>query len=285
MKRQEKASVKTEETFLHRLGKALLRYFPIEQVREILEDYQEHFSLGRERHGTNEAMIAALGSPEMAAADLLREMPEGWSYRMRHTLRWGTPLLLACAGLILRYAYAEELQIFGTYFSLTAGPVFLFLLLHGPEQAEIEGRFLRPVPRPKAALYLLPILAVMGMEALPQWLIHGLQGYVPYPSWGDRLARLTGTLLEYCQIVLAVLLLWVLWRTYSTSIRYFPAVVHTAGAFMTMREIYCFLTRMDVSTATEDIPRLLLLCLLPYATGVILALLFRHYIQKAGEKG
>ena len=37
-------AIQTEAAYLNRLGRTLLRYFPIRQVEEILEDYQEHFS-------------------------------------------------------------------------------------------------------------------------------------------------------------------------------------------------------------------------------------------------
>ncbi len=282
---KHKENPKTEDTYLHRLGKALLRYFPREQVWDILEDYEEHFSLGRERQGTDEAMIAALGSPETVASALLREMPEGRSYFIRHAVRWGALFLLACASLILRYSYIRSLREFATYFFLTAGMLSLFVLLHGPEQAEVEGRFLPPASRPKAVLYALPILAVLGLEALTQYLIQGVIGNLPYPFWGDSLARRTGTILEWCQFGLVLLLVWVLWRTCTASVRYFPVIVHTTGAMLAIRGILNLLHGMDVSAGAERVPQLLLLCLLPYVFGIFLTLLFLCFIWKAGKKG
>ena len=49
MKLQKAVPVETEGAYLNRLGKKLLLFFPTGQVLEILEDYQEHFSLGREQ--------------------------------------------------------------------------------------------------------------------------------------------------------------------------------------------------------------------------------------------
>ena len=88
MKLQKAVPVETEGAYLNRLGKKLLLFFPTGQVLEILEDYQEHFSLGREQGNTEESLIAALGSPEDAAADTLRESGQ-LSYCVRHTVRWG----------------------------------------------------------------------------------------------------------------------------------------------------------------------------------------------------
>lgn len=65
------------------------------QALEILEDYQEHFSMGRERGGSDESLIAALGAPETVAADILRENPEGGQYCLRHACRWGLLLVFA----------------------------------------------------------------------------------------------------------------------------------------------------------------------------------------------
>ena len=96
MKPKEDAAIQTEGAYLNRLGRNLLRYFPMRQVDEILEDYQEHFSLGRERGSTDADMIAALGTPETVTKEILKQMPEGCSYFIRHTLRWGLLLVLSC---------------------------------------------------------------------------------------------------------------------------------------------------------------------------------------------
>ena len=96
MMRPGDASIRTEEAYLICLGRKLLRYFPIQQVEEILEDYQGHFSLGRERGSADRDMMAALGTPEAVTKEILREMPEGWSYCIRHTIRWGLLLILSC---------------------------------------------------------------------------------------------------------------------------------------------------------------------------------------------
>lgn len=285
MKRKEKPPVKTEESYLNHLGKALLCYFPLAQVREILGDYQEHFSLGRERHGTDEAMIAALGSPETVASDLLREMPEGRSYLCRHTVRWGVLFLLACASLILRYSTIDALQQFAAYFFLLLGSFSAFELLHGPGRAEVEGSFLHPAPRFNICLYLVPVLVVLGLEAVVQWLFQGMLGNVPYLSFGDQLARQTGLAIEVSQLCLTVLLFWSLWRVCTMSVRYFPAVIHTVGALLALREILGLLHSMDISYGLEECPRLFALCLLPYAAGILLAVLFRLYIRTAGERG
>lgn len=84
-------AIQTEEAYLNRLGRTLLRYFPIRQVEEILEDYQEHFSLGRERGGTDMDQITALGTPEAVTAAILKEMPEGRSYCRRARRRRQRP--------------------------------------------------------------------------------------------------------------------------------------------------------------------------------------------------
>ncbi len=127
MKLQKAVPVETEGAYLNRLGKKLLLFFPTGQVLEILEDYQEHFSLGREQGNTEESLIAALGSPEDAAADALRESGQ-LSYCVRHTVRWGILLLLACGCLCLRKSYID----FGIYNHLSFPywlAVSLFILL------------------------------------------------------------------------------------------------------------------------------------------------------------
>ena len=171
MKLQKAVPVETEGAYLNRLGKKLLLFFPTGQVLEILEDYQEHFSLGREQGNTEESLIAALGSPEDAAADALRESGQ-LSYCVRHTVRWGILLLLACGCLYLRKSYIDFWVYTGTYLFLLLGTVSLFILLHGRGRAAVENRFPGRTGRLTAAMYLPPLLLLV---ILPRSLSgHGL---------------------------------------------------------------------------------------------------------------
>lgn len=285
----KEAVVRTEEAYLSRLGRRLLWYFPMQQVEEILEDYQGHFSLGREHGSTDGDMIAALGSPEAVAKDILREMPEGYAYLVRHTIRWGLLLLFAGFLLFLRYTgagwafFQNTAEETGSCVLLLLSTAAMFALLRGREMAAVEGRFLQTSLRPGIiAAYILPAGAAAALEALLQYL---LTAFV-----NGSLTAAPGTVGSICNVALHAASLvailtaaWCLWRSCGTSVRYFPAAVHAAGALLFVREIERVLHSMDVAegTTTTAVSRLLTWpALLPYFIAVFAAVVLVKYIRR-----
>lgn len=60
----------TEREFLNELDSALRR-IALEERQDILSDYREHFTIGKEAGKTEEQIAAALGSPNKIAKELL----------------------------------------------------------------------------------------------------------------------------------------------------------------------------------------------------------------------
>lgn len=287
-------AIQTEAAYLNRLGRTLLRYFPIGQVDELLEDYQEHFSLGRERGGMDGELIAALGTPEAVTKEILKEMPEGWLYLIRHTIRWGLLLLFAGFLLFLRYTgagwafFQNTAEETGSCVLLLLSTAAMFALLRGREMAAVEGRFLQTSLRPGIiAAYILPAGAAAALEALLQYL---LTAFV-----NGSLTAAPGTVGSICNVALHAASLvailtaaWCLWRSCGTSVRYFPAAVHAAGALLFVREIERVLHSMDVAegTTTTAVSRQLVWePLAAYCLGFFLALLFWCGIRKMMRRG
>lgn len=239
MKLQKAVPVETEGAYLNRLGKKLLLFFPAGQVLEILEDYQEHFSLGREQGNTEESLIAALGSPEDAAADTLRESGQ-LSYCVRHTVRWGILLLLACGCLCLRKSYIDFWVYTGTYLFLLLGTVSLFILLHGRGRAAVENRFPGRTGRLTAAMYLPPLLLLVILETLAQYFTAAGAKRPDFLNAG-QVGQFFALLLDSAWIILALLLAWILWKTCKDSVRYYPAAVCALGAALSIRELERFI--------------------------------------------
>ena len=59
-----------ETQFLHKL-EAALHKLPDKERGDILQDFKEHFSIGREEGKTEEAIASSLGSPQQIAKELL----------------------------------------------------------------------------------------------------------------------------------------------------------------------------------------------------------------------
>ncbi len=282
MKLQKAVPVETEGAYLNRLGKKLLLFFPTGQVLEILEDYQERFSLGREQGNTEESLIAALGSPEDAAADALRESGQ-LSYCVRHTVRWGILLLLACGCLYLRKSYIDFWVYTGTYLFLLLGAVSLFILLHGRGRAAVENRFPSRNGRLTAAMYLPPLLLLVILEALAQYFTAAGAKRPDFLNAG-QVGPLFALLLDSAWIVLALLLAWILWKTCKDSVRYYPAAVCALGAALSIWELERFIHRMDIDYIPQQQHIQLAVCLLPYGISILLALLFWGHMRRISGK-
>ena len=293
MKPKEDAAIQTEGAYLNRLGRKLLRYFPLKQVDEMLEDYQEHFSLGRERGSADVDMIAALGTPEAVTAAILKEMPEGRSYCLRRTVGWGAVFLFVCWCFLPRYTYIGQILAYsayeelGTCFLMALGAVASFMLLRGREQAAVEGRFWGASLRPGVVAYILPVAVAAVMEALMQYLL-----FAAAHGWLADIAAEVGPIcnmvINIGSLVTILLVIGGLWRSYGTSIRYFPTAVHAVGALLFIRQIERFLHSMDTlaDTSIETYSQMLIKQpLLYYCFGIFLTLLFWYGIRRGIENG
>ena len=284
-------AIQTEAAYLNRLGRTLLRYFPIGQVEELLEDYQEHFSLGRERGGMDGELIAALGTPEAVTKEILKEMPEGWLYLIRHSIRWGLLLLFAGFLLFLRYTgagwafFQNTAEETGSCVLLLLSTAAMFALLRGREMAAVEGRFLQTSLRPGIiAAYILPAGAAAATAAMVQHLLATADS-IEIAAVG----LLCSAVLDAGSLVTVLTVIWGLWRSYGTSIRYFPATVHAVGALLFIRQIERFIRSMDMVSEVyleKFISRQLVWePLAAYCLGIFLALLFWYGIRKMMRRG
>ena len=89
-------------------------------------------------------------------------------------------------------------------------------------------------------------------------------------------------------LVTILLVIGGLWRSYGTSIRYFPTAVHAVGALLFIRQIERFLHSMDISadTSIETCSQMLIKQpLLYYCFGIFLTLLFWYGIRRGIENG
>lgn len=280
-----------QQDYLDKLGKCLLRWFPAAQVCEILSDYQEQFEAGRERGKSEGSLIAELGRPETVARDLIAaESPLLRRAARRRTILW-TLLLLPAAWVLVGMAVQFE---YGAQWLLWPGlaPVFLavgsaavFALLRGMERAKVEARFPPVQGEPPAWAFLLP-LADMALAAAGFWYI------LRYDSWYEdggitRTAVLAIFFIELSVLLLSVLLIWALSRSFGRSVRYFPAAVQAAGAFMGCLKSGQFIRLLDL----EDSIRVgtcavyLLEVFFPYLAALALAAGFRLLIRLSAARG
>lgn len=283
-----------QQDWLHRLGVHLLSWYPAGQALEILEDYQEQFELGKERGKSEASLISNLGRPETVVRDLLAEDRK---VRTRRRQRWPWVVMLAVAGyLLLGVLRAFEFGGIGLHIfyrspvavsnaALVLGTVSLFVLLHVRNRAAVEARF--PARRiPTVWVFLVPLPAFALTIGYCLYLIQLSTHYWPVEValWNKPISWYLIDIIEFSTLTLLFLLIWTLARCFSGSIRYLPAAICSGGSLTSILCAGIFISAMDIAYfSMEDTFRSFLPVLLPYLTGIVLALAIWLFIRAAGK--
>lgn len=280
-----------QRDYLDRLGKCLLRVFPAGQVCEVLEDYREQFELGLERGRTESALAEELGRPEAVARDVAAESPLLRRAARRRNALW-TLLLLPAAwvmlGMFLRFEYGDMWLLWPDLAPafLALGAVAMFALLRGPDRARVEARFPPERGGVPAWAFALP-LADLAVEAAGLWyILRGDSWYADSGVTPTAMAAICFT--EASVLLLAALLVWTLSRSFSRSVRYFPAAVQAAGAAMSSLKLVTAVRHTDLSGGSPtaaDCALSLLIGLFPYLASLALAAVFGAVLWACARRG
>lgn len=165
------STVHSEALCLNRLGAHLLQFFPLSQVQEILADYQEYLSLGRERGTSAEGLLQELENPAGIRQELLGEMPKGGRFFLLWTGGWSALFLFTL--YVCLHSFSYSISPITVLIPLMAGlSVSLFALLHGRARAILEQQL--GILPPKGSFWIpqlfLLILTVLT-ECIMQWLL------------------------------------------------------------------------------------------------------------------
>lgn len=267
----------TRQAWLKELGQRLVWYFPAAQVKDILSDYQEQFDAGQEHGRTEAEIIQALGTPAEAAALLLEEEPSAQIGLLRHVLLWGTALAVCGGGLWLGLVRSIHEASFLVFLFLPLTVSALFPLLRGPARVTLEDRFSPERTVSPVGAYCVPAALIVVYEGVEQLLlVLGRAGLLPDHIGPFVMAEINTYFLIAVELVLIALLLWLLVRSLTVSIRYFPGVIHTFGAGSSLFFTYTFFISYHIGTSSS-VSIDLLLALLPYCTGLATALVFQRW--------
>lgn len=275
----------TRQAWLHELGRRLAWSFSGDQVRDILSDYQEQFDAGN-AHGKPEAeIIQALGTPAEAAALLLEEEPAARTSRLRQNVLWGAALAV-CFAFLWLCLHTVNFGLFwiGTSLFIPLAASVLFMLLRGPCRMVLDQQHIsRTLP------YYLPAgLALVGLLEkllLPQCSMYLYRQYSA-SQISDETFQQASRVLRYgnalfwlmLMVVTALLAVWLLVRSVKNSIRYFPGVIHSAGALESIFINVSYFGAMDSDFEWQRIAGILM-SLLPYFAGLITALVFQRWVD------
>lgn len=276
------STVHSEALCLNRLGAHLLQFFPLSQVQEVLADYQEYLSLGRERGTSTEGLLLELKNPAVIRQELLGEMPKSRRFFLLWTGGWSALFLFTL--YVCLHSFSYSISPITVLIPLMASlSVSLFALLHGRARAILERQL---GILPSKGSFWLPQLFLLILTALTecimQWLLVRPPASIPaYIGRWPIGPAISGIL---CSLVflLILLLIWTLFQMQKNSVQFYPGVIHTLGTIFFLLDTRAILHKMDLNiNDLEMLRREFLAPLYWYGTGLLLALLFVFLLKSA----
>lgn len=278
------SNVISEALCLNRLGIHLLLFFPLSQVQEILADYQEYLSLGRERGTSPEGLLQELKDPAVIRQELLGEMPKGRRFFILWNGGWGILFLLTL--YVCLHSFSSYLPPVRVLIPLMISlSVSLFALLHGRARAVLEQQLgILPVKGSFLLLQLFPPALTALTEYAMQWLLVRPPESIPATIGSRHVGPVISGGLCSLAFLLTLLLIGTLHKVRNRSIQYFPGAIHTLGAIFFLFDMRAILHSMDLDiNDLEMLHREFMLPLYWYVAGLLLALLF-VFLLKPGKK-
>lgn len=269
-RRHRQAVLSGQEYLLH-LGKSLLFYFPVKQVSEILDDYQEYF-LAETEHGDMPENAPHCETPKDVLKALLNENPQAKNYFYKWSAIWGIALLLSVFFLF----HSGQGMLIATVLM----PLSVFGFIHGWSRIRLDADFPVKTTVSKKVLFvqcMVPVLVFL-LEAEMQFFIKSAEnlplyiGNLPIGPFID---------LEYAffELLFFLLMIWMGKRMVTLSVQYMPGIIHAMGAMLFCMDTRKCLHSMDISFGSTE--RIFMLSLIFYGFGLALALLFRLALKYA----
>lgn len=276
--------VNSEALCLNRLGAHLLQFFPLSQVQEILADYQEYLSLGREQGTSTEGLLQELKNPAGIRQELLGEMPKGGRFFFLWTGGWGAFFLFTL--YVCLHSFSHNISPITVLIPLMVSlSVSLFALLHGRARAILEQQL--GILPPKGSFWI-PQLFLLILTALTeytmQWLLVRPPASIPTYIGRWHIGPAISGFLCSLVLLLMLLLIWTLFQMRKNSVQYYPGAIHTLGTIFFLLDTRAILHKMDLNiNDLEMLRREFLAPLYWYGAGLLLALLFVFLLKSAGK--
>lgn len=258
--------------YLHNLGIRLLWHFPMAQVLDILDDYQEYLATEKEQGTENDRLLQKFGSPKAVTKALLSENRSGKPYLYLKPFLWGVLFVL----FLRESLYQDRLAPLFLCLACLA----LFELIHGREHMAIARRF--NAGHFSAGRVLLShalIFAVIAGKETIMWYACTHTAALPAKLFHLDIGELIGALFSLFELLLLLITGIMLAKSAFASIRYYPATLHAMGAAVSAARTSQLLCSVDL---TSEISReILFYPILCYAASLILALCFAALLRTA----
>ncbi len=269
-------SPSTVPEYLHSLGVRLLWHFPMEQVFDILTDYQEYLTAGNNQGTETDRLFQRFGSPDTVTRTLLTENQPRNPYLYLKPLLWGILLFPA----LWETLYQDRLA--PVFLCLTC--FALFGLIHGWEYRRLGHRFPSGhLSMGRIVLVHLLILAVIIAKERGMWYICIHAAALPAKIYSIHIGTFISSFLYFAELLFLLATGIMLVNSVFSSIRYFPAAIHAMGASVATVKTLQLLKSTDLSA---QIPKEILFSpLLCYAAALILSLCFTAFLRPHSPAG
>lgn len=262
----------SEKKFLRSLGKQLLWHIPFPQIQDILTDYEEYFSAGKERHTASDTLAADCGTPKNVARDLLSE--NGSAGKLQYWMLAILSLVVLLSACFWCAFLAPAVFPYLLILTTTA----LFFLLRIREQLLLEMRY----PPEKAfkwlpsALHLLLLISAVLLSA-GYWL--AVYGAFRIPD-----SRLGATVNLFCMAVFwiaVVLVVGAFLKSVTESTGFCLICFHGCGTACFAWQLSLLLHSLDSPVGIEAF----MSCLIFYLLGLVISGIFYCYFMLLKKKG
>lgn len=271
----------SRQSWLERLARRLAWTFPEVQARDILTDYQEQFEAGKEHGKADGEIIEALGTPAEAVAQLLEEDPSTRMDLLRHVLLWGAALAVCWAFVWLNFLGSMDTRfLLGVCVFLPVSTAVLFMLVRGPARVSLE-RIAAPEKQVSpAAVFFVPLGCMLFCLAAQEILVVMVVRFAYMFPEGTNVGPVNVLALQLFALAMALLALWMLFRSVTCSIRYFPGIVHAGGAAFSALAMMSVYTAVDVETdPLHSLEWKIFVQILPYLVGLATARVFQRWVD------
>ena len=272
----------TRQAWLEKLARRLAWSFPEVQAQDVFTDYQAQFEAGKDHGKSDEEIIEALGTPAEAVAQLLEEDPSTRMDLLRHVLLWGAALAVCWAFVWLNFLGSMDTRfLLGVCVFLPVSTAVLFMLVRGPARVSLE-RIAAPEKQVSpVTIFFLPLGCMLACLAAQEILAVMVVRFVYMFPKGADVGPVNVLALQLFALAMALLALWLLFRSVTRSIRYFPGIVHAGGAAFSALAMISVYTSMVVIDPihTHALELGILFRITPYLTGLATALVFQRWVD------
>ncbi len=272
----------SKRKFMNELHWNLLWKYEKNDIKDIMEDYEEYFDIGLLEGKNEEDICRELGSPVELVGAILLETPKSKSYINKRILQ---PLILSIImlsiitylivtindnkNMVMAVCFLTPIVTIGLWKLLDGVLLSLSWLSHSENKKNLSKILVYHLLH---ILLALSLFWFMKFEVLT-WGIHKN----PYGMEMWEIGPFVTNILYGIIFILFSLLLFGLYKYSKTSMYYFTIVIHEIGMIGT---IFCFINTIHKIDNLSNYKEYINLDFLPYLISILVGIIYTFYCNK-----